>query len=1466
MKKFREMVKNLRMVKKALFLLLLISMIAMNSFAQRVTNAGDHFFVAFGKNGCITNSQVSGYYIELILRITTMDADANVTLHFKNNPTLDITFNVKAGTIFDYILSDDQAKSSYSALGGYNLPNNTSIEVSSDSPIILVAVSTANASVEATQIFPVSKLGTEYINSGMEVYTGSSGQQGVCDHYDSYMVIATEDNTNITHYIGVNTYTSNNLQKGQVIYVPATKKTAPRVVANKPVAFFQSGTYSEIGTRKNHTFEQLAPTNQWGTKFILPTNDLNAIFGRIYAKDDQTTVTLKFSDGTNPETYLISGTPAQRYKDVRIDADPNLPPYHPNAKACYIETSAPVSVCIYHLDNLGNHALGNMSQPGVAWLPPMEQRTRNVLVSPLDLNGRHVYLEIFHHLLIIAPTASRDKTTISINGNTPLSVQNINEFTWWADSIGGSDYSFGRYCFGTSHPGATPPRYLNITTMIDNPDGIIVLAYGQGSYTNYFYAAGDAGRDLEQAPDWVRLREAVNDLGAETVTVYPLFSPIKEQLIGTHYDLVLTEHQDSIYSDGAFININHNVSINFDGNLPTDTLILYTENSTDGRHFQMSGNATKTFAFDKVALDGGNKAGGIDASAGTNTITGVAIQNCISVGVGGGINASSPVTLNNVIIKNCKAGYNNGVWNINGSGGGICASDALTITHSTIDGCQAGGYGGGIQCADADISYSTIQKNKAAMQGNRALVGGGINSTNSITMAHSAVKNNSCISNAGGINATNLTLTGDIEISDNTSGFFGGGIKTKNIDLSNIAQLIVKNNEATEDGGGMYVNNDLIFPNNAVVEISGNISIDGDGGGIHVEDGVLHIAGHFTVANNKAGNNGGGLSVYDPTTLTTHGNNIIFSDNEAINPYWIKHDDLYRGILGTNIINTHAPAHPPLKHNTFSEPPTINAPFEYAYNNFDVNWAPKNGTTSNPLPFQIWNWADLAYLNVLIENEYQSKQTTPVYVGLGEKISDYSEFLLMQDLFSPDSLSKFPTSGIGCDYESPRNKGCYGYQNWNGNSYITSGSLKVGGNNTAELTTIPISYTAITDNYCWDENGWNPIGRETFGLSRAFTGIFHGKGFVVNGLLINRHNVGQGLFGHVENAVIDSLGVNGNVTADNSSSAGVLAGEVIDCEISHCYAIGKVQGNNYIGGLIGDLKGGDNNVSNCYAEVMVKGYRLVGGLVGSVVNAQINNCYAGGSVAGDKDVGGMIGNADKVQLLNGYATGDVASETEYAGGLIGIIFDSEIENCYATGNLSGTTQYIGGFIGDMYRTQVSNSYSTGNITGTNSYAGGFVGQVRNLSKITNCFAFCSQVSGTQNVGRIAGVIDNATLKNNYALTCMRVNDTLVSPTNPHAIVTDIHGANIDIESATTPAIFKRTPYANDWDWTTAWDFVTPPGTNVKVAEGTNLPVLRAFDISTSIFFNTIQKAIAICLECTEPAEIIPIHEGVQPKK
>jgi hypothetical protein len=120
----------------------------------------------------------------------------------------------------------------------------------------------------------------------------------------------------------------------------------------------------------------------------------------------------------------------------------------------------------------------------------VEQQTHNILVSPLDFNGIHVFHKMRHEVVIITTTADRKHTTVSINGDAP---QTLNHPMYWIENqIGGSEFSFARYPLGETEPG----EQLNTTYRFDNPNGVLVLAYGQGTYTTYYYCAGYGGFDL----------------------------------------------------------------------------------------------------------------------------------------------------------------------------------------------------------------------------------------------------------------------------------------------------------------------------------------------------------------------------------------------------------------------------------------------------------------------------------------------------------------------------------------------------------------------------------------------------------------------------------------------------------------------------------------------------------------------------------------------------------------------------------------------------------------------------------------------------------------------------------------------------------------------------------------------------------------------------------------------------------
>jgi hypothetical protein len=134
--------------------------------------------------------------------------------------------------------------------------------------------------------------------------------------------------------------------------------------------------------------------------------------------------------------------------------------------------------------------------------------------------------------------------------------------------------------------------------------------------------------------------------------------------------------------------------------------------------------------------------------------------------------------------------------------------------------------------------------------------------------------------------------------------------------------------------------------------------------------------------------------------------------------------------------------------------------------------------------------------------------------------------------------------------------------------------------------------------------------------------------------------------------------------------------------ISNCYVTGKVKGESCVGGLLG-TGFGNTTVDCCYVTGNTTGLKEdVGGLIGEcygTVATKVMNSYVSGSVDGNSYVGGLIGNGKIASLVNCYAVGDVTG-SEYIGGLIGNGDDIAVEYCYAAGKVTGE-EYLGGLIG-----------------------------------------------------------------------------------------------------------------------------------------------------------------------------------------
>jgi len=157
-----------------------------------------------------------------------------------------------------------------------------------------------------------------------------------------------------------------------------------------------------------------------------------------------------------------------------------------------------------------------------------------------------------------------------------------------------------------------------------------------------------------------------------------------------------------------------------------------------------------------------------------------------------------------------------------------------------------------------------------------------------------------------------------------------------------------------------------------------------------------------------------------------------------------------------------------------------------------------------------------------------------------------------------------------------------------------------------------------------NRTGWIPIGKSDC----PFKGEFDGNKKTITGLYIDLDVNDVGLFGYMESAKIQNLGiVNANITGRNF--AGGIAGRTNDCTITGCYVTGSITSSVMSTSSIGGIAGGINNystISYCYSTGTVNGNYYIGGIAGSVQqNSVITNCYSISTVSGRMQIGGIAG-------------------------------------------------------------------------------------------------------------------------------------------------------------------------------------------------------------------------------------------------
>ncbi len=275
-------------------------------------------------------------------------------------------------------------------------------------------------------------------------------------------------------------------------------------------------------------------------------------------------------------------------------------------------------------------------------------------------------------------------------------------------------------------------------------------------------------------------------------------------------------------------------------------------------------------------------------------------------------------------------------------------------------------------------------------------------------------------------------------------------------------------------------------------------------------------------------------------------------------------------------------------------------------------------------------------------------------------------------------------------------------------------------------------YFVLTKDIDLSAHRWEPLGSGTHKSSfHLFSSYFDGQNHVISGMYVDEseNQFSAGFFGSlgksVKNLIIKDAYVKTTNVGEASDGVGILAGSVnpttgVTINVENCHVSGVVEGDTFIGGLVGH-----NNYAtytNCTADVTVKGAGRSGGFVGEDYQGTYSGCVAKGNVNGTWSVGGFAG----------------------------VLFDgSKVDKCIAYGKVTANDWNVGGFVGytelwEEPNIQVTNCIAYGDVSTTATWqlikTGGFAGTNCANCKFQNCYAVGKVTSPEGNHGPAAGFV------------------------------------------------------------------------------------------------------------------------------
>ena len=425
-----------------------------SAYAQLDTKGTD-FWLTFGLND-------DGRPCDLQIRIVGNEQPTTGTIYFTDIST-PILFSIAAGEVFTHNLNATEQAAVINTVTG---TTNRSVHITSDEPVTVYALNQALRTTDATNVLPVTALGTNYYQISYLPYPSFS---------DAYAVVATANNTVINH----NGSPVATINIGQVYYFRSaanTDMTGANITTDEPAAFFvvNQGGYVPVGhTGSDHMFQQLAPVNTWGKNFFVPVSHLGKDIIRIVASQNGTNITQTGGTLLSPAggQTTLNNLNAGQWVELDVQLANN---------GCFIQSNNPIGVCTYLTST--SYFSGSTSDPAMAWLPAIEQSVNSALIAPfVPAIGSSSNLNA-HFAMIITPTNTKNSTKVSIKGAAATSLFGG---SWIDHSSGNSFYSM-------------PLTVDTVSYLFTNSEGgLFVMGYGTGLYESYYYTAASAMRNLD---------------------------------------------------------------------------------------------------------------------------------------------------------------------------------------------------------------------------------------------------------------------------------------------------------------------------------------------------------------------------------------------------------------------------------------------------------------------------------------------------------------------------------------------------------------------------------------------------------------------------------------------------------------------------------------------------------------------------------------------------------------------------------------------------------------------------------------------------------------------------------------------------------------------------------------------------------------------------------------------------------